>query len=72
MRSVGSSVKVGLPDVHLIAAGTVLALAGVDVIGGSCPAIDVSLGEEENVSKVEYKSKAKLTSPLMNFMSWGH
>ena len=41
MRSVGSGDGVGLPDVHLGAAGTQLALAGVGVVVGRVPALDV-------------------------------
>jgi hypothetical protein len=43
VRSVGSGVLVGLPDIHLIAAGSVVTLAGVGVVGGWGPALNVSL-----------------------------
>ncbi|CAG8779468.1 10370_t:CDS:1, partial [Acaulospora colombiana] len=36
---VGSSVLVGLPDIHLVTARSVVALAGVDVVGGWGPAL---------------------------------
>ena len=43
VRSVGSGDGVGLPDVHLGAAGTDVTLAGVGVVLRAVPALDVSL-----------------------------
>lgn len=45
--SVGSGDGVGLPDVHLGAAGTHLALAGVGVVVGRVPALDVGYTVDE-------------------------
>lgn len=47
MRGVRRGVKVGLPDVHLGAAATVLAAAGVGVVVGAVPALDVGLSVDE-------------------------
>lgn len=44
MRSVGGGDGVGLPDIHLVTAGTVLARSSVRVIGGTSPAESVGLG----------------------------
>ena len=41
--SEGSTHGVGLPDVHLVTAGSVRTGTGVRVGGGWCPAFDVSL-----------------------------
>lgn len=46
VRSVGSSHRVGFPDVHLRTAGAVGALAGVGVVGGWLPAFDIGLSRD--------------------------
>jgi hypothetical protein len=40
---IGGSVLVGFPDIHLVTARAILALAGVGVVGGSRPSVDVGL-----------------------------
>lgn len=43
----GRGDKVGLPDVHLGAAGAVATNAGVGIVGGGSPAFDVALAVDE-------------------------
>lgn len=47
MRGVGGGIEVGLPDVHLGAASTVLAAARVGVVVRAVPALDVGLSVDE-------------------------
>ena len=47
MRGVRRGVEVGLPDVHLGAAATVLAAAGVGVVVGTVPTLNVGLSVDE-------------------------
>lgn len=47
MGSVGSGDRVGLPDIHLRAAGAVFAGSGVLVVVGWVPALDVGLTVDE-------------------------
>ena len=53
---VGSGIAVGLPDVHLVAASTVLACAGIWISGGWSPADVVGLRyceQEPDLSKIK-------------------
>jgi len=47
MGSVGSGNGVGLPDIHLWAAGTDLTRSGVGVVRGGVPSLDVGLAVDE-------------------------
>lgn len=52
VRSESSSIVVGLPDIHLRAAGTEVAASGVGVAGRTGPTRDVGLYEAGIVSKL--------------------
>lgn len=67
---VGGGDGVGLPDIHLLAAGAVAATTGVRVGVGLVPIEHVRL--ELSVSLDGPGFRIQLTSPLMNLMSCGH
>ena len=72
VRGVCGSVGVGLPDIHLVTTGAVLARARVRVVLGRLPVEDIGL-VEEGWSMSEFTDmRPQLTSPLMNLISWGH
>lgn len=67
---------VRFPDIHLVAAGSVTAASGVDVGAGWLPVehvglIDVSILISDIHEESRWRREIR-TSPLMNFMSWGH
>lgn len=67
--SVGRRLAVGLPDVHLGAAGAHVANARVGVALRGVPALDVGLRWLDGFGGVR---GGGLTRPAMNFMSRGH
>ena len=71
MGSVCGGDGVGLPDIHLLAAGTVPAGAGVGVGRGLVPVEQVGLGitNQLPITGKGWNRKSQHTSPLMNLIS---
>lgn len=71
MGSVGSRDRVGLPDVHLRAAGPVLASSGVLIVLGWLPALGVSSTLDPlNVVRTLSIAVAYLKLAMLQYVQW--